>query len=151
MRARQMILTLCLLLACSIPMLAQPGPKGQFNREEFNAKLEEHIAQHAKLTPEEAEKFFPLFHEMKEKQHELQGQMVKLKREKPSYDATDKDYQNIIMSIKSLSVQMAQVEETYYKRMCKAIPARKVYDAMNAEDKFFRKMFSRFNHENRKK
>ena len=146
-----MIFTLCLLIVCSMPMLAQPGPKGPFNREEFNAKLEEHIVQHAKLTPEEAKKFFPLFHEMKKKQHELQGQMFKLKREEPSFNATDKDYQNVIMSIKSLNVQMAQVEETYYKRMCKAIPARKVYDAMNAEDKFFRKMFSRFNHENRKK
>lgn len=139
------------MLVGSMPMLAQPGPQGPFDREEFNAKLKEHIVQHARLTPEEAEKFFPLFHEMKEKQHELQGQMFKLKREKPSDDATDKDYQNTIMSIKSLNVQMAQVEETYYKRMCKAIPAKKVYDAMNAEDMFFRKMFSRFNHDKQRK
>ena len=150
MRIRQTIITLCLMLVGSMPLLAQPGHQGHFDREEFNAKLKEHIVQQAKLTPEEAENFFPIFYEMKEKQHELQSQMFKLKREKPSLNATDKDYQNAIMSIKSLNVQMAQVEETYYKRMCKAIPAKKVYDAMNAEDRFFRKMFSRFNHEKRK-
>ena len=152
MNARKILFVLSLLLIGSIGVAAQPKGKPQFNPDEFKQKLEQHIVQYAKLTPEEAAKFFPIFHEMKAKQHELQGQMFKLKKDKPSSNAADKDYQSAILSIKRLNIQMAEVEETYYKRMCKTIPAKKVYDAMNAEDAFYRRMmFSRARHDNRKK
>ncbi|MCR4921042.1 MAG: hypothetical protein K5945_04950 [Bacteroidaceae bacterium] len=151
MNARKIFFVLGLLLIGSMGIMAQHKGREHFNPDEFKQKMEQHIIQHAKLTPEEAGKFFPIFHEMKEKQHQLQEQIFKLKKEKPSFNATEKDFQNAIMSIKSLNVQMAEVEETYYKRMCKAISAKKVYDAMNAEDAFYRRMFSRFKNDNRKK
>lgn len=151
MNARKIFFVLSLLLIGSIGVAAQPKGKPQFNPDEFKQKLEEHIVQNAKLTSEEAAKFFPIFHEMKKKQHELQEQMFKLKKNCPSPNAADKEFQSIIMSIKRLNIEMAEVEETYYKRMCKTISAKKVYDAMNAEDAFYRRMFSRARHDDRKK
>ena len=39
---------------------------------------------------------------------------------------------------------MAQLEVTYYKKMCKVVSPAKVYKAMCAEDKFHREMLENF-------
>ena len=41
-------------------------------------------------------------------------------------------------------MKKAELEELYYKKMGKTIPARKVCLVMKAEDKFHRKMFDKF-------
>jgi hypothetical protein len=131
--------------------------------QEFKAHLEETITKFAKFTPEESQKFFPLYYEMKEKQHELQKQMFDLKKGKmkraengrpsfePREDVSDEEYTKTILKIKKLNADMADLEAEYYKRMCKAITAKKVFAVMQAEDDFHRKMLSRFNQERNRK
>ena len=140
------ILLACLLLA-SLSASAQMHKEKRISPEEFRAKTEAFIGSKAGFTAEEAQKFFPIYHEMKEKQWKLMQEMGKLKQQKPGFTSTDKEYAAIVNKIKSLGVEIAQLEETYYKRMCKTIPAQKVFKAMKAEDKFHRQALSRFNHD----
>ena len=141
------LLITALLVLISLTVTAQPRKDGRFSPEEFRARAERFIGQKAGFTAEEAQQFFPLYHELKGKQWELNKEVWKLKNQKPEASATDKEYTNILQKIKSLNVEIARLEETYYKRMCKAVPAKKVFKAMNAEDEFHRQTLSKFNHE----
>ena len=52
---------------------------------------------------------------------------------------------------KGLEVEKAETEEAYYKKLCKIVSARKVFLAMQAEDKFHRRMLNNFNRQWKKK
>ena len=143
------ILLACLLLA-SLSASAQMHKEKRISPEEFRAKTEAFIGSKAGFTAEEAQKFFPIYHEMKGKQWKIMQEVGKLKQQKPGFTSTDKEYAAIVSEIKDLNVQIAQIEETYYKRMCKAVPAKKVFMAMQAEDDFHRQALSRFNHDRRR-
>lgn len=137
-----------MLMAMLTSALAQPQ-KGRFSPEEFRAHLEEYVSKEAGLTASEAKAFFPLFHEMKEKQFKTQDEIFRLKRNAPAGNASDKDYANTIQKIKRLEVEKAETEEAYYKKLCKIVSARKVFLAMQAEDKFHRRMINNFNRQGR--
>ncbi len=144
MKKNKIILSFVCLFLC-LQIMAQGGNKKHFDADAFRARVESYISQKAGLTKEEAEKFFPIFHEKGEKQWQISRQIFKLKRKRPNSEASDKEYENILEKISALNVQMAELEKTYYKRMCKAIPAHKVYAAVLAEDDFHRQALSKFN------
>lgn len=139
-----------MMMAMLTSALAQP-PKGRFSPEEFRAHLEEFISKEAGLTASEGKAFFPIFHEMKEKQTKAQDEIFRLKRNGPASNASDKEFANAIQKIKNLEVEKAETEEVYYKKMCKAISARKVFLVMQAEDKFHRRMINNFNRQRKNK
>lgn len=147
MRQYIRIVALLLVLLTSSTGYAQnqhPHRGPRFNPQEYKERMEKFVSKHAGFTQEEASKFFPIFQEMKEKQRNLMKQIQKQKFSKPAPGASDKEYQDIIQNIEKLKVQQAEIEETYYKKMCKAVPAKKVYEAMIAEDLFHRNMLQGF-------
>lgn len=134
-----------IIIAVAAMAGAHAQPKGErFSPEQFRAHLEGFISHEAGLTTSEAKVFFPLYHELQEKEHKLQDKIFRLKRKGPDNDASDKEYADAVEDIKELEVKKAQLEEQYFKKMCKVIPARKVYLVMKAEDKFHRKMLRDF-------
>ena len=145
---KKIILTLFLILApCSLLHVnAQSQQRGKFNPEEFKAKLESYITCEAGFTQSEAQVFYPIYHEMKGKQRQLQRRIYRLKNNAPAENAVDKDFALTIQKIKDLGVEIAQLEVNYYKKMCNAVSPQKVYKAMCAEDKFHRKMLEDFGH-----
>ncbi len=143
-----LFLSLSLLLTGA---MAQKNDHQRFNPEEFRAKLEKHITKEAKLTPAEVEKFFPIYREMKSKQREKAMQAQALKRKHPASDATDKDYSNVVTKIAALDIEVAKIEEEYYKKLCKVVSPKKVYAAILADDDFNRRMVQHFNEGPRKK
>lgn len=135
------VLTLCAGLS-----YAQHHHRPHLSPEQFKAKLEQNISQRAGLTCDEAKVLFPIFHEMKEKQREMGKQLFRLKDKCLPNTSSDKECAERLSQIKHLQVQMAQTEEAYYRKMCKVVSAKKVYEVMRAEDEFHREMLSRFNH-----
>lgn len=109
----------------------------KFDPEEFTKRMEGYIAIKAGLTKEESEKFFPIYREFKAKQRDLTFKQQRLQREKP---AKDSDYDNVITQIAKLSVQIAQLEQTYFPKMCRVVPAKKVHAVLQAESDFHRDM-----------
>lgn len=161
---KKKIFALLLLLVAILPAMAQPqqhwqnqqqhwnqqnprpgDPQSQQNKnqlpkfdpQEFTKRMEGYIAMKAGLTKEESDKFFPIYREFKEKQRDLTFKQQRLQREKP---AKDSDYDNVITQIAKLSVQIAQLEQTYYPKMCKVVPAKKVHAVLQAENDFHRDM-----------
>ncbi len=131
------------LLSAIAPLSAQQRNR-QFSPQDFVKRLESFIVREACLTPTEATAFFPIFHEMHDKQRGINWKIMELKKRSLPANATDRDYYNIIKEINSLKVESAELEDSYYKKMCKAIPAKKVHAAMKAEDRFHRRMLRKF-------
>lgn len=136
--------SLILGILLSVCIAAAQPPRGKFNPEEFRDKLEKFITEKADLTDSEAKVFFPIYHEMKEKQRRLQHDIFKLKHNAPSAEAPEKEYTAAILQIKEKGAEMAALEVGYYKRMCKAVSPVKVFQAMLAEDRFHKKMLEEF-------
>ena len=109
----------------------------KFDPQEFTKRMEGYISMKAGLTKEEADKFFPIYREFKEKQRDLTFKQMQLKRVAPSNDS---EYDKVVNEIASLSVQIAKLEQTYFPRMCKVISAKKVYIVLQAENDFHRDM-----------
>lgn len=143
MKMKKTILLFCMLVF-GVTMMAQSQQRGKFNPEEFKAKLESYVTSEAGFIPSEAQAFYPIYHEMKAKQRQLQRRIFRLKNNVPAENAADKDFALVIQKIKDLGVEMAQLEVNYYKKMCNAVSPQKVYKAMCAEDKFHRKMLEDF-------
>ena len=127
--------------------MAQQQRRGKFSPEEFKARLESYVTQEAGFTQAEAQAFFPVYFEMKGKQRQLQHRIYQLKKNAPAADASDNDYSQTIQKIKDLGVEMAQLEVSYYKKMCQDVSPKKVYRAMCAEDQFHRRMLEGFGQE----
>ena len=121
----------------------------RFNPEEFRAKLEQFITQKAEFTSAEAQIFFPIFHQMKEEQRDLQKEIFTLKRIPKDITPSEKEYANKIQRICELNTKIAQIQENYYKKLYKAVPAQKVYKAMLAEDNYHRMMLRQFDQRRR--
>jgi len=143
---KSIIILLGIIMATGFAM-AQQQSRGKFNPDEFKARLENYVTQEAGFAPAEAQAFFPIYFEMKGKQRQLQRKIYQLKKNAPAADASDNDYSQTIQKIKDLGVEMAQLEVTYYKKMCQAVSPKKVYMAMCAEDRFHRNMLEEFGHE----
>lgn len=129
-------------------MMAQQE-KWKFNPEEFRAKMEEFITQKAEFTNSEAQTFFPIFHQMKEEQRNLQKEIFSLKRIPKDATPSEKEYTNKIQRICELNIKIAQIQENYYKKLYKVVPAQKVYKAMIAEDIYHRMMLRQFDQRKR--
>lgn len=145
---KKILCFLMLVLLAAAPTIAQPNNKGekrQFNPEEFKTMMRNYVRDKAGLTQAEADKLFPIYFEMKTKQMELNGKMMKLKRQTPNCNATTKEYNNLILQITELNVALAKLEQTYYAKMCKVVDAKKVYNVMSAEEAFHREMLWRAN------
>ena len=99
---------------------------------------------HIQFMAQPPKAFFPIFHELHDKQRGINWQIRELKKRSLPAHSTDKDYYNLIKEINKLKIESAELEDVYYKKMCKAVPARKVHEAMQAEDRFHRRMLRKF-------
>lgn len=135
------ILTISLLLMMTIMVNAQDHKR--FSPEKFEADLRCFITKEASLTPQEADKLFPVFREMREKQREIYEKMRKLGMNKASDDEACKQF---IIEYDKLNLELGQLDVTYHKKMIKMIPASKVYAVMQAEKRFHRQMMKGWQH-----
>ena len=101
MKKSLIILFSCLL---SASMMMAQHQRGKFNPEEFKAKLESFITGEAGFSEAEAQAFYPIYHEMKGKQRQLQRDIFSLKKEMKHAEVSDKDYAAAIQKIKKLGV-----------------------------------------------
>jgi hypothetical protein len=124
-----------LLLIMTLAVSAQDNKR--FSPEKFEADLRCYITKEASLTPQEADKFFPIFREMREKQRAIYDKMRKMGMNKP---ADEEACKRALLEYDQLNLELRQLDVTYHKKMLKVIPASKVYAVMNAENGFHRQM-----------
>lgn len=129
------ILAISLLLMVTLMVSAQDNKR--FSPEKFEADLKCYITKEASLTQQEADKVFPIFREMREKQRAIYDKMRRLGMNKPSGDEACKQ---AILEYDKLNLELRQLDVVYHKKMLKVIPASKVYEVMKAENGFHRQM-----------
>ena len=127
------LLTFCLMLT----MVCAAQEKMKFSPEKFEADMAAYITKEAKLTEDEAKKYFPLLREMHQKQRSLYKKARNFGKEKP---ATEEACAAVIHERDKLEIEQRQIEQSYHKKMLQVIPASKLYDAIRAEARFHRKM-----------
>ena len=132
---KRLLVTLSVVLFLSVSAFADEPQK--FSPEKFQAEMEQFITQEACLSPEEAAKFFPLLREMHQKQRAVYHKIRQATKQQP---ADDKACETTLKECDKLNIELRQVEQTYHLKMMKAIPAKKVYDAIMAENNFHRRM-----------
>ncbi|MCR5820671.1 MAG: hypothetical protein K6F94_06990 [Bacteroidaceae bacterium] len=126
-----------LITLSAIVLNAQDQKSPRFDPQVFRQHMERTLTKEAGLTPDEAAAVFPIYNEMREKQRNLGEQIRTIKCQT---HADEKEAYKAVIKIKQLQTDMAETEESYYKKMCKTIPASKVMKMMLAEDNLHRRM-----------
>ena len=133
---KQTVIILILQLFMVVSVSAQGGQQ-KFSPEKFDADMEKFVTEQAKLTQQEADKFFPLFREMHQKQRAVYHKIRQATKQQP---ADDKTCETTLKECDKLNIELRQIEQAYHQKMMKAVPAKKVYDAIMAENNFHRRM-----------
>ena len=121
---KKLILILALICCSSTFITAQPQQKKPFSHEEFCNRQKEFITKHAKLTPEEAKAFFPLFFELQKKKWDINKDTRKLARKKEnSSEPTAEEYSALVNKIADAKIEIAKLEKSYIEKYLKIIHA----------------------------
>lgn len=107
----------------------------RFSPEKFRIEMEQFITREACLTPQEAAAFFPVFNEMHQKLRAVYERQRQQGRIKP---ADEKGCREAIKKRDEMDVELKQIQQNYHNKMLNVIPASKLYDIINAEDRFHR-------------
>lgn len=128
---RLTLLLLTFLLAFGVYAQGQP----KFDPAKFDAEQQQFITKAANLTEQEAARFFPLFREMQKKQRAIYERQRKLGFNKP---ADEKGCAESIRQHDQIDLELKQIQQTYHNKFLRVLPASKLYDVLQAEDRFFR-------------
>lgn len=119
----------------------------KFDPVKFRADLHKYIVAEAHLTSAEADKLFPLYDEMKDKQMELH----KEGRNNNKKPATETACRAAIIKMDDIELKKKQIERTYHLKFLKVLSASKLYDVLRAEAKFHKKVFQEVARDNKGK
>jgi hypothetical protein len=121
------------MIFSSLPGIAQDEEMENIRdargRERIRAAHAAYVTQRLELTPEEAEKFWPVYREYNEKQRKIRQQLRDARRS----GADETKLLELDLKIKQ---QELDLEKEYTARLQKIIPAEKVLELRNAEFDF---------------
>lgn len=119
----------------------------KFDPKAYEAELHKAIIAEAQLTPQEANKFFAIFDEMRAKERAV----FEKKRGKIHKKlTTDEDYRNAIIGHDNDELEQKKMQIKYHNKMLKVLPAKKVFDALMAAKKFDNRKFREMTRNNKK-
>lgn len=128
------ILFLCLTVISAVAQDdddLQPAPN-QKVRDKIEAARIAYITDQLELTPQEAEKFWPIYREFSSRRREIRQQLRNVSKE-ASPDKTDQEVVDQQFKIKQ---QELDLEKDYSGRLLKVISAQKLRSLPQAERKF---------------
>jgi len=133
-------ITFCLLSFTA----AKADEPQKFSPEKFQADMEQFITQEAKLTSDEATKFFPLLREMHAKQRVV---YEKIKKECSQRPSNEEEIKKVVQKRDSYELELKVIQQTYHNKFFKVLQPSKVFDAIIAEDRFHRRAFRNWGHQ----
>jgi len=142
---RKQILLVVLAFVCAFAQ-AQPQPGGErkkFSPEQFKKDLEQFVTKEAELTQEEATKFFPMLHELMDRQRR-NGDLQRDLMHSCNANSTEAQYQRALE--KSINCELAnkKLEKDYLKKFNTVLSWNKIYRVRMALNKFQRTLLRRF-------
>ncbi len=139
------LFTLILFFMCAFSGMAQdtPEPQDPKTLEKINSARIALISEKLKLTPEQAEKFWPIYREFTEHRMELRKQYREAERtQDPSKPKADRDQELIKLAL-HLKQQNVDLEKNYSERLLKVISAQQLLTLPKAEQEFRRMLLQR--------
>lgn len=138
----------CLLIFTSTSVIAQFRGDNIRNQPDRKQKIETYkigfITEKLNLTPQEAQKFWPVYNEYQAKKQDLRKSMTgKYKDYRLSKEATEKQASELIDS--SLNEMQANLDlaKDYYGKLKAILPPQKIVLLFNAERQFRRELLQR--------
>ena len=135
------ILTFIISLIAVITIAAQN--KHSFSPKEFVQRQERFIIKEAHLTPEEADKFFPLFHEMNNQLRKKEKEIRELMRKVQTKKLDENEYKHIYNELNNLAINKVKTEQAYYKKILHVISIEKALRVQEAKRRFDRQYLKR--------
>lgn len=134
-----------LFFMCALTAMAQDTPEKQDPKtlEKINAARIALISEKLKLTPEQAEKFWPIYREFTEHRMELRKQLREAERtQDPSKPKPERDQELVKLAL-HLKQQNVDLEKNYSERLLKVISAQQLLTLPKAEEEFRRMLLQR--------
>lgn len=136
---RKTIICLTALLLAAGGIHAQDKSDQRLSEEEFREKQKAFIAQRAALSPEESQKFFPLFFELQDKKKALNDSVRRNMRQiKRMKTVTPVQYERALDQMYDNRVRAAQMDKEYYLKFKGMLSPQKIYKVQRAEMHFKR-------------
>jgi hypothetical protein len=138
MKTYHYILTLLVFILC------QKG-FGQSNqaREKIEAARIALITERLGLTPEQAEKFWPVYHEYDQKRRELARDLQQARNQVDINNMTEEQSQELMKMSLDIREKQVQLEKQYAQRLTRVISAQQLLSLKKAEDDFRRMILRR--------
>ncbi|MDY5813564.1 MAG: hypothetical protein SPJ97_03440 [Bacteroides sp.] len=130
--------TFALFILLSFVSLGSFAQQLSFNH--FKQKKQLFITQHASLSQEEAEKFFPLYFELQDAKRKLNEESLTLIRRGKESGASEAVYEEIIEHISDNKIRMARLEKSYLEKFRQILSYKQLFLVQEAEMHFHRKM-----------
>jgi Spy/CpxP family protein refolding chaperone len=124
------------------PSFAQPGSPSEADIERFRAKKISFLTDKLQLTPKEAEKFWPIYHQSEKENWEAQfkRQQIEFRVQKENGNLSDKEIIALTKEMVETHKAEALVREKYNKKFLEVLPPKKVLILYQAEHQFLRQM-----------
>jgi hypothetical protein len=138
--------TIALLVLLSSPAWAQDEdggpeqPKGAV-RERIQAARVAYITEQLALTPEEAEKFWPIYREFTDKRRETEKQLRHARKYPPADKTAEENDRALVELGLKIKQQQLDLEKEYSEKLLKVIPAQKVRMLPEVEQNFRKLVF----------
>lgn len=140
------IIVILFCLSATLATFAQVGPQ-KFSPEKFQAELQDYIVKEAKLTPQEAAKFLPLYSEMHQKQRAVYERQRQLRQNRLTDEAA---YRDAIKKGDQMDLELKKLQQCYHDKFLAVLPASKVFAVIGAENRFHRDMWKKWGHMRRR-
>lgn len=124
----------------------------KFSPQEFMQKRDEFIANKAGLTPGEAAKLFPIYHQIDRQKFEIDRQLGKLMHDGKNPNLSEKEAQKILSEIDKLQIKKAKLDNEFHTKGRQVVTAHKILRVMHADWEFSRHVLhemSKPNHNDR--
>ncbi len=132
------------------PECQQDHRKPKFDREQMRREQREFIQREAQLLQSEADAFFPLFFELRDKTFDMQRRADRMIENASRKGMSDSDNRRALKGYLELREQIAETEEHYFKRFSRVLSPSKVIRVLRADQKFGREHFRKMIDGNKK-
>lgn len=138
---KTILLVVTCVFAC-VQMYAQ----GRLSREEFRAKKQAYISEQAGLTESEAERFFPLYTEMRDKIRKLNNAVSQSEKDLAQGKHSDNEYYQMMERIYNNRIEADRLEKLYFYKFKQFLSGEKIYKIHKAEIDFHRRILKNMVH-----
>jgi Spy/CpxP family protein refolding chaperone len=146
------LIVLAIFMIGTLPLMAQDGPGKRIkpgDRAERFAQMKSmkiaFITEHLELTPEEAEKFWPIYNEYEKKRDEAAKEIFKRfnpDQEKP-LELSDENADNMIMQRFAEEQTLLDLKKEYYAKYKEVLTASRILKLYEVENRFKRHLLER--------